>query len=51
MDFTGRPMPGMLYLGPAAVAEDARLRSWIAEAAAFADAPPPPKKAKAKAKL
>src|SRR5438132_4669272 len=34
MDFIGRPMPGMLYVNPEGVRDDAALRHWILEAAA-----------------
>ncbi len=29
MDFTGRPMRGWLYVGPAAELDDASLESWV----------------------
>lgn len=40
MDFTGRPMPGMLYVSPGAVSGEADLRRWVTEAAQFANAQP-----------
>jgi len=44
MDFSGRPMTGMVYVGRAGLG-DAELRGWVAEAAAFARALPPKAKA------
>ena len=41
MDFTGRPMKGMLYVGPAAIEDDAALADWVKRAAGFAAALPP----------
>ncbi len=29
MDFTGRPMKGMVYVGPEGYASDADLREWV----------------------
>jgi len=40
MDFTGRSLKGMVYVGPPGVADDAELRRWIGEAAAFIRALP-----------
>jgi TfoX/Sxy family transcriptional regulator of competence genes len=40
MDFTGRPMPGMLYVSPEGVADDASLRRWVRESVAFVDSLP-----------
>ncbi len=40
MDFTGRPMTGMVYVERAAL-DDAGLRSWVELAAAFARSLPP----------
>lgn len=36
MDFTGRPMPGMLYVEPAGFRTEASLRAWIDRGLAFA---------------
>ena len=36
MDFTGRPMKGMVYVEPAGFAAARDLKSWIARAMAFA---------------
>lgn len=41
MDFTGRPMRGFLYVGPAAVADDADLARWVDAGAKFAASQPP----------
>jgi TfoX/Sxy family transcriptional regulator of competence genes len=35
MDFTGRPMKNMVYVGPAGIATEAALRGWIGRALAF----------------
>jgi TfoX/Sxy family transcriptional regulator of competence genes len=40
MDFSGRPMPGMVYVAPAGVAEDADLARWIEAGVAFAVSQP-----------
>ena len=47
MDFTGRPMTGMVYVGPDGV-RGAALRTWVQSAAAYAQVQPP-KAAKARA--
>lgn len=44
MDFTGRPMKGMLYVGPAGIKDDAALADWVEGAAAFAEGLPPKKR-------
>lgn len=36
MDFTGRPMRGMVYVDPAGVASDADLASWLDRAISVA---------------
>jgi TfoX/Sxy family transcriptional regulator of competence genes len=41
MDFTGRPMKGYAFVGPAGTAADAGLRDWVVRALAFADTLPP----------
>ncbi len=41
MDFTGRPMRGMVYVGVGGVAEDADLRGWVESGTAFASSLPP----------
>jgi hypothetical protein len=41
MDFTGRPMRGMVYVAPAGLIEEADLAGWVEEGAAFAAAQPP----------
>ena len=40
MDFTGRPMSGMVYTEPSGLDDDA-LNRWLNQAAAFARALPP----------
>lgn len=35
MDFTGKPMRGMLYVSAEGVADDDQLRAWIERALAF----------------
>lgn len=42
MDFTGRPMKGMVYVGPAGT-KGAALKTWVESAAAFAAKLPPKK--------
>jgi TfoX/Sxy family transcriptional regulator of competence genes len=44
MDFTGRPMRGMVYVAPAGVADDADLARWVRAAATFAESQPPKKR-------
>jgi TfoX/Sxy family transcriptional regulator of competence genes len=46
MDFAGRPMRSMVFVGPAGCASDADLRDWLDLALAFATTLPP-KQAKA----
>ena len=41
MDFTGRPMKGMLYVDPPGFATDAALDAWVARALAFTETLPP----------
>ena len=36
MDFTGRPMRGMVFVAPAGVRNEAALRSWVDQALQFA---------------
>ncbi|MGH3013025.1 MAG: TfoX/Sxy family protein [Gaiellaceae bacterium] len=40
MDFTGRPMTGMVYVERAGL-DDVELRSWVTQATAFARSLPP----------
>jgi TfoX/Sxy family transcriptional regulator of competence genes len=40
MDFTGRPMKGMVFVAPAGL-KGAALRRWVAKAIAFASGLPP----------
>lgn len=35
MDFTGRPMTGIVYVGPAGTADDDALQDWVARGVAF----------------
>jgi len=45
MDFTGRPLKGMVYVDPAAISTPASLKRWIGQASEFvATLPPKPKK-------
>jgi hypothetical protein len=41
MDFTGRPMRGMLYVGTQGIGEDDDLAGWLDRAVAFASSLPP----------
>ena len=41
MDFTGRPMRGMIYVGTAGVETDASLVAWVARGLAFVQSLPP----------
>ena len=41
MDFTGRPMKGMVYVEPAGFASGGDLKAWIARATGFALSLPP----------
>ena len=43
MDFTGRPMKGMVYVGPEGLRSDADLSEWLRRGAEFAAALPPKK--------
>lgn len=36
MDFTGRPMKGMVYIGPEGCQSDDALRGWVQRAVSFA---------------
>jgi len=40
MDFTGRPMKGYAFVGPAGTATDTALRDWVQRTLAFADTLP-----------
>lgn len=48
MDFTGRTMPGMLYVDPAGLRSAAQLRAWTMQAESFVDGLPPRAARKAK---
>lgn len=41
MDFTGKPMRGMIYVDEAGIAEDADLAVWVGRGLAFATKLPP----------
>jgi len=41
MDFTGRPMKSMVFVGPAATKEGKSLAAWVDRACAFASSLPP----------
>lgn len=41
MDFTGRPLKGMVYVGAEGIASDAGLDDWIGRGVAFAGSLPP----------
>ncbi len=41
MDFTGRPMTGMIFVDPPAVATDAELAAWAGRGARYAGSLPP----------
>ena len=41
MDFTGRPMKGMVYVEPDGVRGDADLKAWVERGYAFAGSLPP----------
>jgi TfoX/Sxy family transcriptional regulator of competence genes len=40
MDFTGRPMPGFLFVDPPGIASSASLRKWVGRATAHAETKP-----------
>ena len=41
MDFTGRPMKGMVYVGPEGYGTDEELKDWLDQALSFAGSLPP----------
>ena len=41
MDFTGRPMKGMVYVGPEGLRSDADLNAWLRRAVEFTETLPP----------
>ena len=41
MDFTGRPMKGLVYVGPEGLRSDADLNDWVRLAEEFAGSLPP----------
>lgn len=41
MDFTGRPMKGMVYVGTDGIREDTALAEWVERGAGYAAALPP----------
>jgi TfoX/Sxy family transcriptional regulator of competence genes len=44
MDFTGRPMKGMAFVGPEGYAKDEQLRGWVEQTLDFARSLPTKKK-------
>lgn len=40
MDFTGRPMKGMVYVEPAGIRSEKALQGWVDQAVAFVDSLP-----------
>jgi len=40
MDFTGRPLKGMVYVAPEGLKTDASLAGWIRLGLAFVESPP-----------
>lgn len=45
MDFTGRPLTGMVYVDPAGYRTDVALAKWVARGVDFAAGPPAKKRA------
>jgi len=43
MDFTGRPMKSMVYVGPAGLRSEGSLKSWVDRSVRFARSLPPKK--------
>lgn len=41
MDFTGRPLRGMVYVAPAGTASDRQLAGWLERGLAFVNSLPP----------
>ena len=41
MDFTGKPMKSMVYVGPEGIADDDDLNRWLGRAIGFAETLPP----------
>ena len=41
MDFTGRPMKGMIYVEPAGIDSDGRLKEWVNRGMKFVSTLPP----------
>ena len=41
MDFTGRPLRGMVYVGVDGIASEEGLRTWVERGVAYADSLPP----------
>lgn len=50
MDFTGRPMKGYVFVGPAGCGPDEALRGWVTRALEFVSTLPPATKKAAKKK-
>ena len=51
MDFTGRPLKGMVYVAPAGLRTQAALASWVARGVAFVASLPAKKPRKQKPKV
>jgi len=48
MDFTGRPMTGYVFVGPAGTRTERAVRSWVDKAIAFVSTLPEPKRPRLK---
>ena len=48
MDFTGKPMRGFLFVGPAGLKTDSSLQRWVDRGVAYASTLPPKKPKKSK---
>lgn len=48
MDFTGRPMRGLLYVSGDGIATEAALRWWVSRALSFVESQPPKARASAR---
>lgn len=48
MDFTGRPLKGMIYVAPAGLRTEAALAEWVGRGVAFVSTLPPAKPCKRK---
>ena len=48
MDFTGKPLKGMIYVDGAGIEQDSELKDWISKGLAFVESLPPKKPKKKK---